>query len=366
MTLDFLAKYPFIYQKFLERLGYYSRGIYAFEHKKLIPSDADNKLMFIVAKSHYGETWQSFSSIKKSELNKLINLKKKASGQQQAIFQILENKAIDGYGVKTITFDVDVIKVLGGSKILIPETELLHTQTNQVIEVNTPRGLLFSSMVGNKVNSAYAQGIIANLNTYKLSAGLPNDALVKKINQDNFPTFIIERLTKTPINQLLSKSLTDPRSWFNLNQLHWLYGAPLLTALAFYIVTNSYLAIQTHLVEPSLADGGEQISAVLSQKQEIDNKSQRLAQLSQEFSQQSLIHHHWQIVSKLLDEGATITRITYKEGELTVRGSAEKASSVLASIAEFEAVKSASFNGPVRSSRGVDAFVLQIIPKEQA
>lgn len=365
MTFEFLTKYPFIYQRLLSRLGYYSDGVYALNEKKLTADSSNKQSLIIVAKAHYTESWQTFSSINKSELKKLINLKKKADIHQTSIFQIVENKSIDGFDVKTTSFEPEIFKTLGLSKVLIPETELLHSQTSQVIEVQTPRGLLFSSVVGNKVNSAYAQGIMANLSTYKLSAGLPNNATVSQVSKDEFPAFLLERLLQTNVMALGAKSLTNPRSWVNTTQLHWLYGAPLLTALAFYGVTNSYLAIQTYLLESSLNDGGEQVSAILKQKQAIDKKSQLLAQLSGEFSAQSLTHHNWQIIAMLLDEGATLTRITYKEGQLTIRGIAEKASSVLAAIAKSTLVESASFNGPVRSSRGTDAFVMQIVPKER-
>ncbi len=366
MTFEFLTKYPYIYQRLLSRLGYYSDGIYAFEKNELAAHNGAGKLIFIVAKAHYSETWQAFSSINKSELNKLIALKKKTNGQRQSIYQLTENKAIDGFDVKTITFEPEVFKHLGPNKILIPETELLHSQPNQVVEVHTPRGVLFSSVVGNKVSSAYAQGIIANINTYKLSAGLPNDAVVAQISEQAFAQFIVEQLQQLPANQLIAKSLANPKTWFNPNQWHWLYGAPLLTALAFYLITNSYLALHTHQLESSLTEDSGQISALLTQKQEIDKKAQLLTQLSKEFSPQTIVHNHWRIIGHLLENGATITRITYKDGELTVRGSAEKASSVLAKIAEFEQVQSASFNGPVRSYRGSDVFVMNITPKEQA
>jgi Fimbrial assembly protein (PilN) len=365
VTFEFLTKYPFIYQRLLNRLGYYSNGVYAISENNLTPDNSGKQSIIVVAKAHYSEAWQSFSSINKSELNKLLALKKKSNVNQQSIFQVIDNKSIDGFDVKTISFEPEIFKTLGLTKILIPETELLHTETNQVIEVDTPKGILFSSVVGNKINSAYAQGIMANLSTYKLSAGLPSNATVFQIIQDEFPAFILERLLQTNVVALGAKSLANPRSWVNTTQLHWLYGAPLITALAFYGITNSYLAVQTYLVESSLSDGGQQVSAILKQKQAIDIKSQLLAQLSEEFSAQSLAHHNWQIIAMLLDEGATLTRITYKEGQLTVRGNAEKASSVLAAIAKSTIVESASFNGPVRSSRGADAFVMQIVPKER-
>lgn len=365
MTFEFLTKYPFIYQRLLNRLGYYSNGVYAISENNLTPDNSGKQSIIVVAKAHYSEAWQSFSSINKSELNKLLALKKKSNVNQQSIFQVIDNKSIDGFDVKTISFEPEILKMLGLTKILIPETELLHTETNQVVEVDTPKGILFSSVVGNKVNSAYAQGIIANVNTYKFSAGLPNEAKVLQVNKAAFPAFILERLKQTSINKLMSKSLANPKTWIDPNQLHWFYGAPLLTALVFYGITNSYLAVQTYQLESSLADGSEKISALLTQKQEIDRKSELLTQLSKEFSTQALVHNHWSIIAKLLDEGATITRITYKNGELTVRGSADKASSVLANLAAYESVQSASFNGPVRSSRGSDVFVINITPKER-
>jgi len=67
-----------------------------------------------------------------------------------------------------------------------------------------------------------------------------------------------------------------------------------------------------------------------------------------------------------LESGATITRITYKKSVLTIRGNAKKASDVLANINNFDMVESASFDGPVRTSRGNDVFVIKIMPRSQS
>ncbi|WP_286265491.1 hypothetical protein [Thalassotalea atypica] len=364
MNFEVLNQIPLLQQQLNKRIAYYSNSLLALEENKFEAVENDKKRIVIVAKTHYSERWQAFSAINKSELNKLLSLKKQSTELNNSIFQIIENKNIDGFDVKTIEFSPELMAKLGTANIYVPETELFHQGFDSILEIETPIGTLFSSATGNKVNSAYAKGIVANIETYRLSAGLPSDKSVNKISTDEFPQFLQSCLHKLPLKEFPKKALISPKEWINLEKLHWLYAAPLLTALVFYVLTNSYLAFNIYSQEASLGAEGDRVSNVLMQKQEIDTKRALLNQLSTELADQKIAHNNWDIVYQIVEEGATLTRITYKKGELTVRGKTDKASTLLAMIAEHQGVASASFKGSVRKSGNQESFVINIIPKE--
>lgn len=366
MNLRLINKYPTIKKWLIGHLGYYANGMRSFSENKLKSTSNDFARIVIVAKCHYSESWQSFSSVNKKDLQKIIQLKKSTQSKSCIIFQSFENKTIDGFDIKITTFDQDLINELGANKILIPETELFNhaTDTTHVFQLDTIAGTLFSGGHGIKTMSSYAKGVLADIEMYKLSAGLPQNAQSTIIEQKYFADFLINQLLEQRLDSLIKRISVKPKEWVNINKLHILYWAPLLTALCFYLVSNSYLFMQTIRVEEKLAEGGEQVSTLLEQKQRQEQKRSTLALLSTEFKNERLVHNYWEVIYHLVECGMKVTRISYNKGQLVIRGNADKASEVLSGIAKNVQVKRASFEGPVRKSRGRDNFILTIMPKE--
>ena len=363
MNFSLLKKYPVLKKRLLNQLGYFSNTMYRFKDGTLVKASAHHAGVVIVAKCHYTESWQPFAAVNKKDLQKIIRLKKNSQGNQ--VFQLFENKNIDGYDVKITTFDDNLIISLGNKTILIPETELYNSQdiTQHIYQVETPNGLLFCSGHVMKNISSYAKGVLQSIETYKFSVGLPNNTATRIIPKAEFAHFLIEQLLNQKISSLGSKILAKPKSWIDLKQLHLLYWVPLLTALVFYSISNGYLFIKMVTLESELSQGGEKIGGILSQKKQYEHNVAKLITLSNEFKNRDLVHYYWNIISALIEENMIISRISYAEEKLVVRGTADKASSVLSTLATHAQIESASFQGPVRKSRGKDVFVLEITPK---
>ena len=348
MKFEVLDKVPFIKRRLDSRLAYYAGSLFSIEKKRFVPIENDKKRIVIVAKSHYSQLTQTYRSISKNELKKLLSLKKLSENNSHSIYQVTANANVDGFDVKTIKFSIKVFDALGYANIYIPETELFHDEKEFVLQLETPLGRLFSSSISNKINSAYAKGIVSDIDTYRLSAGISINKNVVNIPADDFPSFLLNSLNKLPLKRLSQLALINTKSLIDLSELHKVYWAPLITALIFYILTNTFLAFNIYSLEASLKEGGEEVANVLRQKNDIDSKKALLEQLSTELSMQSLTHYHWDIVYQLVEQGATLNRVSYKSGVITVRGYIDKASELLAHISEHRQVKSATFKGAVR------------------
>lgn len=366
VNFNLINKYPKIKKWLLGRLGYYFNDMYSFSDNQLKKASNKSTCVVIVAKCHYNESWQSFSSINKKDLMKVVQLKQSTELKTERIIQTFSNLNIDGFDVKTTTFEQGLHHKLGIKTILIPETELFNVSSGatQVFQVETLAGILFSGGHGIKTMSSYAKGILTDIEMYKLSAGLSQNAQVTVIEQKNFSTFLVSQLLKQRIDYLTKKILFKPKSWVNIEKLHMLYLAPLLTALCFYLLSNGYLFTQSMSIEEKLTQGGEQINILLKQKQKYDQKSAMLNVLSIEFNNERLVHNYWNIIYQLIENGMIITRISYDKNQLSIRGNADKASDVLSDIAKNKQVKSAVFDGSVRKYNGRDDFILKISPKE--
>ena len=365
MNLNLINKYPKIKRWVVSNLGYYFNGMYSLNDNTYQKASNQKIRIAIIAKAHYKEHWQSFSSTSRKDLLKIIALKKNTVSDKNYITQIFENKNIDGFNVKTTTFSQMVLNDLGGKIVLIPETELIVNNDSEpkVYQLETVAGTLFFGGFGNKATSSYAQGIMSDIEVFKLSAGLPDDTKTNIINKQEFNPFITTQLLVQKFDLLLRKSFYQPRKWFSLNRLHLLYVAPLITMLCFYIFSNGYLFLQTHKIEQKLSQGGSQVNQLLIQKQELDRKIEVLSVISAEFSEQHLVHYYWEIVFQLVNQGMIITKISFDKGELDIRGRADKASEVLSNIVTNKYVVSAVFDGSVRNYRDKDDFTLKIMPK---
>lgn len=365
MSLNFIYKSPTIKNWLVKQIGYYSKQFYVFDGDQLTSSLEVNTKVIIIAKCHYSETWQSFSSINKKELQKILALKKGTGPKTGVLFQSHINNAIDGFDVKTIKIDPLVIEVLGENRLYIPETELFTPyEENQLLEIETLEGKMFCSQIDKKVKTSYAKGIFNNIETYKLSVGLSENIEVVNIAANNCPLFLLTQLFKLNYSQLAKVVTFNIKTWFNSNHLHMLYWAPLLTALCFYIALNSYIYIKTNNVEQNISSSGKEISDIITDKRALDNNLVVLSTLTKEFKSKPFVHNHWEIIDELLSAQMTITRINFKNGELVIRGVADKASDVLSMISVNKQISSAAFEGPVRKSRGKDSFILTLQVKE--
>jgi len=351
-------------KKWLTRhVGYYANELFLLKREQFIsaPEAQSQPKIIIVAKCHYSEAWQTFPSVNRKELDKILALKEQNISRTTAKFQIFKNDKIDGFEVKTISIDEEIVDSLGEDKLFIPETDVLGISNKDLLlEIETPAGKLFCANGNDVVKSSYAKGIVSSVDTFRLTAGLSNEIKSKQIEQDLYAQFIMEAFFNASVADLKATAIYNVKKWFNWPQLHLLYWAPLATALCFYLVTSGYYYYKTNTIAKTLEQGGNQVSEILKKKRTLDSNSAEIKALSQDFGEQSFVHYHWQIIYKLLNEKMTITRVTYDAPSITIRGTADRASDVLAAIAKYDNVKSAAFQGSVSKSRGKDSFVLTI------
>ena len=363
MNLALLVKRPAVKRWFIKQLAYYANGWYLFDQNTLRATAKGNARLVIVAKCHYSEHWQSYSSVSKKELQQIIILQKSSENPAAVIFQVFSNKSIDGFDVKKISFDQLLIDILGENKVLIPETELFASKQQTLLSLETPVGNLFISSFDNKITSSYEKGLVPNIGTFKLTAGLASDIEEKIVKKEQCGSFLFEQLMQDNLQSLLFKVAFNAKTWFKAKSLHLLYWTPLLTALSFFILSNSFLWLKANAIDNSLAGQNVQISQLLLNKQSQDKRSHLLSLLNEEFSKTSTVHNHWTLIYNLVENGMTITRLSFRDNIISVRGRAEQASSVLANIAKHPNVTSASFQGAVRKSRGLETFTLELKPK---
>jgi hypothetical protein len=83
-------------------------------------------------------------------------------------------------------------------------------------------------------------------------------------------------------------------------------------------------------------------------------------------SERMATHHLWGVLAELWRAGGALSGFEIRGDELTVRGGAPAATSVLAAISKLPQVRSAKFDAPVRSDYGQENFtiVLTLVTSE--
>ena len=232
MNLALILKQSLLKKTLLKQLAYYANGWYIFDQNQAPAQSSTNSVIdehtfkrvaaskakvVIVAKTHYRQSWQSYTSVSKKELQKILALQKSNENSAATIFQVLSNTAIDGYEVKKTTFDTQFLVEVGEQRLLIPETELFSLPEEPQRELNknkawlssldTPAGTLFASFFADKCTSSYAKGLISNVEAFKLSSGLPSEILPTYIDQQSYATFLFNCLTQQKLTSFMAKLL---------------------------------------------------------------------------------------------------------------------------------------------------------------
>ena len=341
---------------------YFSGRFYRLDNKLGFEANDASQHIIVVAKSYYTEQWQSFPAISKSELKKILELNLSVNGKA-SIQRVYKNSEIDGFDVKTISFNNDLLKLIGNGKLLIPETELIakFLLTNDVValEVESPRGKLFISENQNRVTSALHGGLLNSLTKYKLSAGVSDTAESKKLSIEAYANTLLNCFNSTSPQELLQISYFDVKSLFTKKQLHLLYWAPIATASVFTLGTLVFSQLQLSSLESELKNHGDLVGNLLNTQNQIQQNFELAGAIGAELQLTQNFYEYWDIVYHLVEEGMFVQQFIKRDEFYRIRGKADDASKILERLSKIKNVENASFEGVVRKSRGQDAFVLQ-------
>ncbi|TMO40797.1 hypothetical protein CWC25_19860 [Pseudoalteromonas sp. S4389] len=344
----------------LNSIAYYHENLFLLAASEFKVTDKSKKVI-IVSRRNYNEKWQTYPSVSLKELKDILKLQKETSNSL-IIESFSKNEQQEGYDVKTITFSEKLTDEFS-KHILIPETELInHYYKDQkvVIEAQTPAGNLFYSKVEGKTKSAYKQGLVSSLESFCLSIGVHSDVAKVSLTQDDYASLLNEAILNTPFLSLYKTAAFDFKSSVDYKLLHSLYYGPLISAGIFIAGVNAFYMYKANSLETTLLSYQGGVSELLEQKQKIDLDKLYVEQVLQEFELYPNVHSHWDIAYKAISEGMDIQEFSGSKSNVTLRGFADSASSILAVISELPMVESAQFSGPVRKSGKRDYFMMEL------
>lgn len=344
-------------------MAYFANGV--FSSLFVVTKPLTPKIV-IVARKHYAIENQSYPALSLVELKSLLKIKNEQAGRLKAITTIETNKDIDGFNVTTIQF-TQHLDLLAKAWVLIPETALLysHNDEKSLLQLTTPAGELFYSQTKNTSHSAYAQGLISNLATYKHSAGIAEATQATAISEQQYLAYLASRLTQKPVAELLKQCMFNFKHQANPIKLHLLYIAPLLSVTLYIAIAFGWQWLSVYNLQSEMGAQSQQANKVLMQKNELDALNKKIAVFNQHIGTKSTVYKHWDIINSALKNDMSIDIFSAKNAQIQLRGSAPNANKVINAISKEPIVAGVIFAGGVRKYRGEDKFTLEITLKAQ-
>ncbi|MCK8132673.1 hypothetical protein [Pseudoalteromonas sp. 2CM28B] len=318
--------------------------------------------IIIVARQYYTESWQTYPSISLKELKELLKLQNSNKQNKITKTNYTKNEQQEGFDVKTIEFN-EFISTRFSQSFLIPETDLIaHSYERESIamELNTPAGVLFYAQAEGKAHSTYKRGLVSSLDIFSLSVGLSDNAKRVQLESSQYSKALLSTLKNYPLSKLNKLISSDFTKSVNLNMLHAIYWAPMITATLFILIMNGYFMLQHNTLEEKLSAKNQQISTLLAKQKHIDETNRYVSDVSNELTSVPRVLSHFQIAYEAINAGMEIQQFKGGANEIMIRGFANSASTVLSAISELPELSSAQFNGPVRKSGKRDYFVMTL------
>lgn len=318
--------------------------------------------IIIVARKYYTESWQLYPSITLKELKELLKLQYDASQSSIIKKHYTKNEQHEGFDVKTIQFS-ELISERYAQCFLIPETDLIaynYEHESVALELATPAGSLLYAQAEGKAHSTYKKGLVSSLDVFSLSVGLSDKAQRVELDSQQYSETLWTTLKNYPLSKINKLVSSDFKKSVNINMLHATYWAPLISASLFILIMNSYFMLQHSALEEKLNNNTQQITSLLSKKQNIDDTNKYVLDVSNELTSLPRVLTHFQFAHEAIKAGMDIQQFRGDPNEIMLRGFANSASTVLTAISELPGLSSAQFNGPVRKSGKRDYFVMTL------
>lgn len=344
-------------------VAYFANGVFS---SLFATAQLNAPKIVIVARKHYSIEQQSYPALSLIELKSLLKIKSEQASTLKAITTIETNKDIDGFNVTTMQF-TQHLDLLAKAWVLIPETALLynHNDEKSLLQLTTPAGELFYSQTKNTSHSAYAQGLISNLATYKHSAGIAEATQATYIDEPQYFAYLANRLTQKPVAELLKQCMFNFKQQTNPIKLHLLYIAPLLSVTLYIAIALGWQWLGVYSLQQEMSTQSQQANKVLMQKNELDRLNKQAALFNQHIGTTSTVYQHWDIINSALKNDMSIDIFSAKNAQIQLRGSAPNANKVINAISKEPIVAGVIFAGGVRKYRGEDKFTLEITLKAQ-
>ena len=342
----------------MARLGYYFDGKlsrFSIEKNDAVQfTDVVDKPkvlpLLIVNRAFYHEEVKKYPVDNRKELGRLLDLE---YGENPFVrYHIISAK--DGNSLVNVwTFNHNI----PGAYVWLPESLLIVSlvDNNEILTLKTNKPVYFTRW-NQGVYSLMQNSIVNSPERFAMSIGRASYDNVVNITFNELAGHLIKG-----INRRLFKvipSLIRVKSPDLIKPFITKFAIPGMCVLCLYMAgVSGYLYFKKSYLENTLQARSGDVAAALSGQQDYDNDLAYYKQLREFSKQRAHTAAFWLVMEQMFTE-ATFTNVRISGERFVLRGSADKATSVLEALTKISGVRNAGFDSPTRSNRGKELFVI--------
>jgi hypothetical protein len=315
----------------------------------------------ILGREHYEERRKLYGIRSWRGLRAVLQLEE---GSDPAVLYAIGPYGAEGREVRSFRLLPSGIAAREGALFVLPESLLLahEVQANESLSIQRD-GLEYYLARG--VASQLRGGTIINERLFALSAGLPEESAIRSLDLMQLGGVLERRVRHVSLGMWWTLLVARER-WVTTLPWKSLATTTAVALVAYLAASSAYLEAGNWWRERQLAALGSDVDKLITRQREIDRAAAELKGMQQLASERMATHHLWGVLAELWRAGGTLSGFEIRGDELTVRGGAPAATSVLAAISKLPQVRSAKFDAPVRSDYGQENFtiVLTLVTSE--
>jgi hypothetical protein len=345
-------------EKFVNKLvGYYDGTYYEFVQSKgndwaFAPSkNKTNWPVLIVARGYYKESNKQYPITNTRELYKVLALEK--SSDDTAQFMVGDTE-----GNHVVANKFELVQKFENSMMKIPETVLIATAAEHCVAYKSKANdkQIFVTMNQGVVHSATQTAIINSHEVFAATTGTKLSAHQEVITSKELANILVKGLLKLPAAKWRHfVSINTQRVSERLFKYTLL---PLVLGGCVYLASlSAYLFWQDTQYDKEIASKKEQVSSLLSTQVQLDDDLADIELYKSIFSDRTLDSYTWLALEPVF-KSAQISNLKGKNGFITIRGRADRATSIIELLNQQDMVKNVKFDSPIRKQRNKEEFVI--------
>jgi hypothetical protein len=217
----------------------------------------------------------------------------------------------------------------------------------------------FSYFLSDRGGNQLSGGAIVSPALFRMASGLPLAG-----DDREFVDADVLVLLRSGVSRL------TPSDWWRFKSPEWkrlaaelwqpISALTVVSVLVYLCIVSAYLFSAQILREHELAKLGPEVSPLLEAQRQIDVLVTERASMQRVFESKVAAWPMWEVAATAWRSGAAITTLSFKDGEVTINGSAASAIDLLQALAKSEGVSEAKFESGVRQSANEQLFVIRV------
>ncbi len=323
--------------------------------------------IIILARQHYQEFIKTYPI---ADLTELKSVLAQEYTENPHVLHLFDQTESNQTKVCTFVLDPAVLSTCRGW-VYFPETMLLanasviSSNDENVWDCSELQGFFFYCRDGLSISQKQGP-LCANVAMFALNNGLAEGLEVQTPSPAAYNSLVLSGLTNCLARgRSFGRWVVYRGSGSAINLKKW---SQLFTGLlvGYLLSVNLYMYLSIESRKSDIAALGDGVNQLLDSQNRQKSLADSLALFVESQKGLQRTTPVWGIVQAMLEHKVNLMSFSIENEKLTLRGSAQRATDVLAMLLTISDVSSAEFTAPVRNENGIEVFVISVSFRQDA